>query len=161
MQDTLSPRAPVPISVLWKWTGVSAFLHAFIIAALCGVSYLGMQKKESATKAKTAQDEAASKAQETEEAAKAAKDAGAAPAAAPGGEAAPATSPAPAGQPSTAPAPNRTAPSKPEGEPAQPQTQPSQTQAEKILGIDKVAKPDEIPKSPFNAKGDDLLKDLK
>lgn len=158
MQDTLSPRAPVPISVLWKWTGVSAFLHALIIAALCGVSYLGMQKKEAATKAKAAQDEAASKAQETEEAAKAAKDA---PAAAPGADAAPGTSPAPAGQPGAAPAPARTAPSKPEAEPAQPQAQPSQAQAEKILGIDKVAKPDEIPKSPFNAKGDDLLKDLK
>jgi hypothetical protein len=35
--------------------------------------------------------------------------------------------------------------------------------AEKILGIDKVAKPDEAPKgaNPFSSKDDDLLKDLK
>ena len=36
-----------------------------------------------------------------------------------------------------------------------------QASAEKILGIDKVAKTNEIPKSPFSSKGDDLLKDLK
>jgi hypothetical protein len=162
MQATPSPRAPVPISVLWKWTSVSAILHALIIASLCGVSYWGMQKKEAATKAKTAQEEAAAKAQESEDAAKAAKDAGTnPPATAPTGDA-PASHPsAPAAQPGATPAPNRPAPQKAEPEPAQPPAQPSQAQAEKILGIDKVAKPDEIPKSPFNTKGDDLLKDLK
>ena len=36
-----------------------------------------------------------------------------------------------------------------------------QAQAEKVLGIDKVAKPNELPKSPFSTKNDDLLKDLK
>jgi len=34
-------------------------------------------------------------------------------------------------------------------------------QAEKVLGIDQTAKPDELPNSPFSSSGDDLLKDLK
>ena len=38
---------------------------------------------------------------------------------------------------------------------------PAPVQAEKILGIDKVAKPEEIPKSPFASGESDLLKDLK
>ena len=39
--------------------------------------------------------------------------------------------------------------------------EPAPVQAEKVLGIDKVAKPDEIPKSPFASGENDLLKDLK
>lgn len=130
------------MKVMWKWTFVSALLHGLIIAALCGISYLGFRKREEIAKAKTATEEAAAKAREAEEAAKVAKDGGAAPVAATN-----------SGDP----------------KPAQPQPQPqppadpvkTQAQAEKILGIDKVAKPDEIPKSPFATKGDDLLKDLK
>ena len=38
---------------------------------------------------------------------------------------------------------------------------PPPVQAEKILGIDKVAKPGETPTSPFAGGNDDLLKDLK
>ena len=128
--------------ILWKWTGVSAFIHGLIIAALCGVSYLGFKKREEASKAKAATEETAAKAREAEEAAKVAKDGGAAPVAAT------ATNPA---DPKPAPAPPQ-----PAADPAK-----AQAQAEKILGIDKVAKPDEIPKSPFATKGDDLLKDLK
>ena len=126
--------------ILWKWTSVSALLHGLIIAALCGVSYLGFQKRDAVAKAKTATEEAAAKAREAEDAAKIAKDAVSAPV---------------------------TATNNPDAKTAPPQTQPApdpaktQAQAEKILGIDKVAKPDEIPKSPFATKGDDLLKDLK
>ena len=128
------------MKILWKWTSVSALLHGLIIAALCGVSYLGFHKREAVAKAKAATDEAAAKAREAEDAAKIAKDA----VTAPGATAKPAESkPAP---PSPEPA----------SDPAK-----AQAQAEKILGIDKVAKPDEIPKSPFATKGDDLLKDLK
>ena len=126
--------------ILWKWTSVSALLHGLIIAALCGVSYLGFQKRDAVAKAKAATEEAAAKAREAEDAAKIAKDAAAAPGAA------------------TKPAESKPAPPSPE--PA-PDPAKAQAQAEKILGIDKVAKPDEIPKSPFATKGDDLLKDLK
>jgi predicted membrane-bound mannosyltransferase len=133
-------RAGVPMRILWKWTSVSALIHGLLIAALCGVSYLGFQKRESAAKAKAATEEAAAKAREAEEAAKVAKDAATAPVAV--------TNP---GDPKPAP---------PQPQPAQDPVK-TQAQAEKILGIDKVAKPDEIPKSPFATKGDDLLKDLK
>ena len=44
---------------------------------------------------------------------------------------------------------------------AAPTPEPAPVQAEKVLGIDKVAKPDEIPKSPFASGENDLLKDLK
>ena len=39
--------------------------------------------------------------------------------------------------------------------------EPAPVQAEKVLGIDKVATPDETPKSPFASGESDLLKDLK
>jgi predicted membrane-bound mannosyltransferase len=133
-------RAGVPMRILWKWTSVSALLHGLLIAALCGVSYLGFQKREAVAKAKAQTEDAAAKAREAEEAAKVAKDAATAPVAA--------TNP---GDPKPAP---------PQPQPAQDPAK-TQAQAEKILGIDKVAKPDEIPKSPFATKGDDLLKDLK
>ncbi len=140
-------RANVTMGVLWKCTGVSAFLHGLLIAALCGVSYLGFQKRETASKAKAAADEAAAKGRE-EEAAKAAKAAGTAPVVAndpKNPDVKPAATPAPAAQAPVEPDP----------------AAKKQADAEKTLGIDKVAKPDEMPKSPFSSKGDDLLKDLK
>ena len=135
-------RANVPMGILWKWTGVSAFIHALLIAALCGVSYLGFKNREAVSKAKIANDEAAAKSREAEEAAKAAKAGTAAPVAAPDPK-------NPETKPAATPAPAAPDPAK------------KQADAEKVLGIDKVAKPDEVPKSPFSSKGDDLLKDLK
>lgn len=123
-------RGAVPLKILWKWTGVSAALHGLLIALLCGFSYWGHQRKEAASKAKPAVEEAAAKKKEAEEAAKATN-------------AAPVKTAVAAPPDSTGDASNR------------------QAQAEKLLGIDKVAKPGEIPKSPFSTKGDDLLKDLK
>lgn len=123
-------RTEVPLKVLWKWTGISAVIHGLLIALLCGFSYWGHQRKEAASKAKAAVEEAALKKQEAEDAAKA-------------------TNAAPAKSLATAP-PETAA-----------ETTNRQAQAEKLLGIDKVAKPGEIPKSPFSTKGDDLLKDLK
>lgn len=156
-----SVRAPRPKKVLWMWTGVSAMIHAALIAALCGVSYLSFAKREAASKGKIAQDEAASKKAEADEAAKAAAAGTPAPsqAGAPPTPAASADKPAkgaPVDKPAIAGAPP---------EPAMPGATPApaspQAQAEKILGIDKVAKPGETPKSPFSGSNDDLLKDLK
>ncbi|KAF0172053.1 MAG: hypothetical protein FD161_4144 [Limisphaerales bacterium] len=131
-------RVEVPLKVLWKWTGVSAVIHALLIALLCGFSWWGHQQKEAASKAKAAVEEAALKKKEAEDAA---KNTNAPPAAAT--NAAPTKAATVAPPDSAAAASNR------------------QAQAEKLLGIDKVAKPGEIPKSPFSSKGDDLLKDLK
>lgn len=136
-------RTNVPLGILWKWTGVSAFIHGVIIAALCGISFLGHQKRDAVAKAKAATEEAAAKAIEAE-AAKAAKT-----------EANPATAANPA-DPNKPAAAKNPAPKDPAADPAKPPVS-----AENVLGIDKVAKPDEIPKSPFSTKGDDLLKDLK
>ena len=131
-------RGEVPLKVLWKWTGVSAVLHVAFIGALCGFSYWGHLKKEAANKAKAAAEEAALKKKEAEEAAKATN-------------APPATA---TNAPVVAP--------KPEAVTAAPAASTNrQTEAEKILGIDKVAKPGDLPKSPFSSKNDDLLKDLK
>ena len=135
-------RGDVPLKILWKWTGVSAVIHTLLIAALCGVSYWGHVKKEEASKAKAALEEAALKKKEAEDAAKAGTNAppasatNAAPAVA-------ATKTAAAPEAPAATSTNRVA------------------DAERILGIDKVAKPGELPKSPFSSKNDDLLKDLK
>lgn len=131
-------RTEVPLKILWKWTGVSAVIHALIIALLCGFSYWGHQQKEAASKAKAAADEAALKKKEAEDAAKA-------------------TNAPPAAATNAAPVKTAVAP------PPDAATESSnrQAQAEKVLGIDKVAKPGDIPKSPFSTKGDDLLKDLK
>lgn len=131
-------RVEVPLKVLWKWTGVSAVIHALLIALLCGFSWWGHQQKEAASKAKAAVEEAALKKKEAEDAA---KNTNAPPAAATNAVPTKAATVAPPD--SAAAASNR------------------QAQAEKLLGIDKVAKPGEIPKSPFSSKGDDLLKDLK
>jgi len=135
-------RGNVPMRILWKWTTVSALLHGLLIAALCGVSYLGFQKREAASKAKAATEEANAKKIEAEEAAKAPKATDAPPAA--------------TANTSEEKKPDVTPPPPPVPDPAK-----QQADAEKVLGIDKVAKPDEMPKSPFSSKGDDLLKDLK
>jgi type IV secretory pathway VirB10-like protein len=132
-------RSEVPLKVLWKWTGVSAALHVLFIGALCGVSYWGHLKKEEANKAKAAAEEAALKKKEAEEAKKAATNAP--PAVVPNAPAAVPKADAVTAAPAAST--NR------------------QTEAEKILGIDKVAKPGDLPKSPFSSKNDDLLKDLK
>ena len=42
-------RSDVPLRILWKWSAVSAVLHAVLIAVLCGFSWWGHQKKEAAT----------------------------------------------------------------------------------------------------------------
>ena len=131
-------RGNVPLKVLWKWTGVSTLLHAVLIGVLCGISYWGHLKKEEAAKAKAALEDAVLKKKEAEDAAKA------------GTNAPPATATnAPAAKSeavTAAPAPASTN---------------RQADAEKVLGIDKVAKPGELSKSPFSSKNDDLLKDLK
>ena len=131
-------RAEVPLKVLWKWTGVSAVVHVLFIGALCGFSYLGHLKKEEASKAKAAAEEAALKKKEADDAAKATN----APPA--GATNAPVSTPRPDAI-TAAPAANTN----------------RQADAEKLLGIDKVAKPGDLPKSPFSSKNDDLLKDLK
>ena len=148
MESTLeNARGPRPMRILWQWTGVSAVLHLAIIGALCGISYLGFAKREAASKAKTAVEEAAAKKAEADEAAK--------------------STPSPA----TASAPEKNAPAEknavaektPAKSPAEPVLPPvaPPVSAEKILGIDQTAKPGEVPKSPFGGNDDDLLKDLK
>jgi len=64
-------RVPVPLKVLWKWTGVSTALHVLGIGALCGLSYMNHQKAEAARQAKAAAEDAALKKKEAEDAAKA------------------------------------------------------------------------------------------
>src|SRR6266446_7571206 len=141
-------RSEVPLEILVKWTGVSAVLHALLIGALCGVSYLGFQAREAKRIAKLAADEAAAKADDAAKAAKAA--------ATPPTNAVAAT---PEAKTPDATAPDAKTPDvKPSAPAPQPGAEPPKpVQAETILGIDKVAKPDEIPKSPFSSKGDDLL----
>lgn len=133
-------RGNVPLKILWKWTGVSAVVHALLITVLCGISYWGHMKKEEASKAKAALEGAALKKKEAEDAAKAGTNAPPA-----------ATTNAPAASTKTAAV----------SEPSAPTSTNRQADAERILGIDKVAKPGELPKSPFSSKNDDLLKDLK
>lgn len=131
-------RAEVPLKVLWKWTGVSAVVHVLFIGALCGFSYWAHLKKETASKAKAAAEDAALKKKEAEDAAKATN--------------------APPASATNAPAPSP----RPDALTAAPTASTNrQAEAEKLLGIDKVAKPGELPKSPFSSKNDDLLKDLK
>ena len=131
-------RGDVPLKVLWKWSGVSAVIHAVLIAVLCGISYWGHHQKETARLAKAAIEEAALKKKEAEDAAKS-------------------TNAPPATATNAAPAKAAVVP--PGESPAAATNR--QAQAEKVLGIDKVAKPGELPKSPFSSKNDDLLKDLK
>lgn len=131
-------RTEVPLKVLWKWTGISAVIHGLLIASLCGFSYWGHQQKEAASKAKAAVEEAALKKKEAEDASKATN--------APPSAATNATVVTPKADALTA---------------APTASTNRQTEAEKVLGIDKVAKPGDLPKSPFSSKNDDLLKDLK
>jgi len=132
-------RVPVPLKVLWKWTGVSTALHVLGIGALCGLSYMNHQKAEAARQAKAAAEDAALKKKEAEDAAKAATNA------------------PPVGVTNAPAAP----PSGPLTAVPTPATTNRQAEAEKALGIDKIAKPGDLPKSPFSSKNDDLLKDLK
>jgi len=97
------------------------------------------QKAEAARQAKAAAEDAALKKKEAEDAAKAATNA------------------PPAGV-TNAPA---ASPSGPLTAVPTPATTNRQAEAEKALGIDKIAKPGDLPKSPFSSKNDDLLKDLK
>ena len=132
-------RGSVPLKVLWKWTGVSTAIHVLFIGLLCGVSYWGQQKREEASKAKAAIEEAALKKKEADAAAKAAINA-----------------PPAVGTNASANTKVAVTPS-----PAAPAVTNQPVQAEKVLGLDKVAKPGELSKSPFSSKNDDLLKDLK
>lgn len=185
--STQTVRSPVPPRVLWKWTFLSALLHLGFIGGLCYSSYLQGEKREAALKSKAAAD-----ASGTPEGAPAnavpAEPSTAAPGAAT--EAATAARPvdkAPSAPAPAQPAPAPTVPTPPgSGATAAPASKPLDTvpadpaktvsgsldsgtakagpsSAEKILGIDKVAKPEEAPKgaNPFSSKDDDLLKDLK
>lgn len=134
-------RVTVPLKVLWKWTVVSTLLHVLLIGVLCGVSYWSHEQKEAASKAKAAAEEAALKKKEAEDAAKTATNAP--PAALTNASAAATKSSAAPSTPASGTSTNR------------------QVEAEKVLGIDRVAKPGELSKSPFSSKNDDLLKDLK
>lgn len=134
-------RAPVPLKVLGKWTVASTVLHIILIGALCGLSYWNHQRAESARLAKAAAEDAALKKKEADDAAKATN--------------------APPAVVTNAPA---VAPTAPKADPFTAAPAPStnrQVQAEKVLGLDKVAAPGDLPKSPFSSKNDDLLKDLK
>jgi cytoskeletal protein RodZ len=149
LTNTQIVRAPRSAFVLWKWTGVSAVLHALLVGALCAVSYMGFAKREAETKAKTAAEEAQAQKAEADEAAKVANT--------PRPPAADKAAPPPASTPA---APETaTPPKEPALPPAATTSQPPS--AEKILGIDKTAKPTDTPKSPFAGGTDDLLKDLK
>lgn len=147
MEETFdNVRPQVEMKTLVKWTGVSTLIHAGIIAVLCGFSYVSFKQRETAAKAKEAALEAVAKAKEAENAAKAAN-------------APPPLADANAPAPAPGTPPNPATPAAPVTPPIDPAKKP--IQAESVLGIDKVAKPNEMPKSPFATKGDDLLKDLK
>ncbi len=155
------------MAVLWKWTSVSAVLHLFAIGSLCVVSYFGMQRKDAAVKAKTAAQEAAVQAAEAKEQEEAARPQGGST----GTSAAPVDAKAVANPTRPSPSPQNEAPTTATAQgtdkPAQGTDKPQvpveagPINAERVLGIDKVAKPEDVPKSPFSSKGDDLLKDLK
>jgi hypothetical protein len=146
------------------WTSVSALLHTVFIGGLCFVSHLEAQKREAAAKAKAA--EAAAQPEPTPDAAaqSAATNATPATAASPTAAATPtqaAAQPTATSQPAAPQNTAATTPAKPT--PAPNSEKPAPPSAEKLLGIDKVAKPEDSPKgaNPFSKKDDDLLKDLK
>ena len=159
MQPNSSPvRSAVPPRILWMWTGVSALLHTVFIGGLCVVSHLDAQKRDATAKAKAA---------ETTPQPDPAPDA-TAPSPTPATPNSQTAAPTPPNTPQ--PAANATTVTTPAAQPQKPAPPPTPTadkpappSAEKILGIDKVAKPDDAPKSanPFSKKDDDLLKDLK
>lgn len=170
-------RAPVPQGVLVKWTFVSALLHFACIGGLCYSSHLQSQVREAALKAKSLPD-SADPADSTSAAPRQSEPASpnpTAPAAQNAESTQNASSPS---QPATAtnpaavqnPQAQKPAEHPPTGLPTQKQppdektsAENSKPSAEKILGIDKVAKPEDAPKgaNPFSGKDDDLLKDLK
>ena len=139
---TVTAPKPVATSPLWKWTGVSAAGHAIFLALLCLISHQIEKQKQAKLKAtaeeKTRVDATAEKAA-TE---KAAADKIAADKKKSASPAGPADSPKAAASNTTSGNTNDV------------------KSAEKLLGIDKVASPDELKKGP-KIKDDDLLKDLK
>lgn len=135
-----APKGEASYGPLWKWTGVSAAGHAVFLAILCLVSAQLEKHKQAELKVK--EEEKASAAAAAEKAA-AEKAAAASAAAAEKKKANPNASPE---NPKTAAAPGTTNDVK---------------TAEKILGIDKVASPDELKKGFKGKDTDDLLKDLK
>lgn len=165
-----SVRVPVPARVLWKWTTVSAVLHFCAIGGLCYSSFLQTEKREAALKAKTPDAPAAAPEETPRDQPKPESPASAQQ------SASPAPVPAPPDPKSAAPAGPAAAPTAPpapavQAEVAKPPPPPAEAvankgappSAEKVLGIDKVAKPEDAPKgaNPFSGKDDDLLKDLK
>ncbi len=134
-------KASLAASPLWKWTGISAVGHAVFLAIVCLISHQLELQKQAKLKAETEQKAAAAAAAEKAAAEKAAADKAAADKkkpASPGPESPKAAS--------ASPAPTGT-------------TNDVKT-AEKLLGIDKVASPEELKKG-LKSKDDDLLKDLK
>lgn len=138
---TVTAPKIVATSPLWKWTGVSAAGHAIFLALLCLISHQIEKQKQAKLKAaaeeKTRVEAAAEKAAAEKAAAEKAladkKKAN-----------------APAGPSDSPKAASNTTPG----------TTNDVKSAEKLLGIDKVASPDELKKGP-KLKDDDLLKDLK
>ena len=134
---TVTAPKIVATSPLWKWTGVSAAGHAIFLALLCLISHQIEKQKQAKLKAaaeeKTRVDAATEKAAADKIAADKKK----------------AASPAGPGDSPKAAASNTT-----------PGNTNDVKSAEKLLGIDKVASPDELKKGP-KIKDDDLLKDLK
>ncbi len=124
--NSTNARGPRPLKILWKWMAVAAVLHLLFVGMLCGISYLGYQKKLAAIETRDAAKEAETQKMEAERKAKLAETAKPEPA------------PAPVVEPT-----------------------PPPIKAEQVLGIDKVATPQETPSSPFSSGDDDLLKGLK
>ena len=135
-------KSEASFAPLWKWTAVSAVGHAVFLAIVCLVSYHLEQQKKAEAKVKAEQKAAEMAAAEKAAAEKAAAEKKKNPPPADAGKAA-AT---PAGTNTTAAAETTTNDVK---------------KAEKILGIDKVASPDELKKGFKPKDADDLLKDLK
>ena len=130
-----APKGEASYGPLWKWTGVSAAGHAVFLAILCLVSAQLEKHKQAELKVKEEEKASAAAAAEKAAAEKAA--------AAEKKKANPNTSPE---NPKAA---------------ATPGTTNDVKTAEKILGIDKVASPDELKKGLKGKDTDDLLKDLK
>lgn len=135
-----APKGEASYGPLWKWTGVSAAGHAIFLAILCLVSAQLEKHKQAELKVK---EEAKASAAAAAEKAAAEKATAASAAAAEKKKANPNASPE---NPKAAAGPGTTNDVK---------------TAEKILGIDKVASPDELKKGFKGKDTDDLLKDLK
>ena len=131
---TTVPRPAVSSSPLWKWTGVSAAGHAIFLALLCLISHQIEKRKQATLKVQAEEKAAAAVVAEKAAADKLAADRLAA---------------------------DKKKPNSPESpKAAATGTTNDVKSAEKILGIDKVASPDELKKG-LKSKDDDLLKDLK